>query len=354
MQGRGSNLQTPIVLVLAVVVSGCMSTVTRSELAEEYFNLGNAYFESGELERSYEAYQRALAITDDLPAAGYNLARLHIDRGELGDALAVLDQLLEKDPENTLVLETKAYVTYLLDRIDQAVELYLRVLEMSPARTSAAYNVALVYNSQGQYEDAVSILERSLEFAEQDARYHWLLAEVAHASGREADALAALERFRRIEEDDAEEQTKLARRYFEWGYYLQAIDRYEELAIEAEDDSTAPFYLGAALLLATANVDRGFDNIQAALKAGFDDAEAYAQLMTEIEEISEADFQRLEELARDAELELPDEDDSGGTDAPDRESPSPEDPEDPEDSEPTAPSEADDATSGIYFSIPSV
>lgn len=269
------------VLGVAAVLVAC-STVRYDELAEEYFNLGNAYYEAGDYERSYQYYTRALEYADEFPAAGFNLARLHIERDEPAAALEIIDELLVDDPENTLYLETRAYALILLDRKDEARSLYRRLLTEDVVRSRITYNLALLELESGDSTAALAALDAGAPFAEDDRDYLWLHAEAAFAEGREDEAIALLERFGYLVAEDPQELARLARRYAEWDFNLAALDLLDSFEPAAEDVPGLTFLKGTLLLKATDDFDAGTEAIERALVAGFRDRELYNDLLSSL------------------------------------------------------------------------
>jgi tetratricopeptide (TPR) repeat protein len=260
----------------------CATPVERRELAEEYFNLGNAYFELQDYERSYQYYRRAIALTDTVPAAGFNLARLHLERGEESRALEVLDQLLLSNPSNLLVLETRAYVLYRLGAADQAREQYRDILERSAAHTRAAYNLGVLEIEEGEYVRAAAVLTEYLPHAREDGEYRWLLAEALFLSGHEEEALRELDHFRAIVRDDRDELERLAARYADWEYYLATLEVIDLLPEESLRRVTPAWAQARALLLGSEEFDDGASALERALEAGFQDAEALNELLSRL------------------------------------------------------------------------
>lgn len=271
------------VITLIGAFSGC-STVRYEELAQEYFNLGNAYYEAGDYDRSYQYYTRALQYTDEFPAAGFNLARLHIEREEPDAALEIVDILLTEDPANTLYLETRAYALVLLGRIEEARLLYRRILAEEVMRPRVAYNLALLELDAEDPAAAFAVLQAGAPFATEDPDYIWLHAEAAFADGREDEAIARLEQFGYRVAEEPEELARLARRYAEWDFNLAALDLLDSFEPAPDDATEMVFLRGALLLQATTEFEAGLELIEGALVDGYRDSDAYRELLRALSE----------------------------------------------------------------------
>jgi tetratricopeptide (TPR) repeat protein len=297
---------------IALASTGCRSTVRYEELAQEYFNLGNAYFEAGDYDRSYLYYTRALEYDRDFPAAGFNLARLYIERDEPVAALDVLDRLLEDDRSNTLYLETRAFALALAGRVPEARVAYRSLLSGDGARPRVAYNLALLEVDAGNASAALDVLAENARFAQDDAEYIWLHAEVLFAEGSEEDARRRLDRYTGLVRDDPRALARLVRRYAEWDFNLAALDLLATFEPAADEAPELAFLEGRLLLEATNDFERGIERIESALREGYREIAAYAELtetlppdelpiLTELLERYDVDVSRVEQRTPDTE-----------------------------------------------------
>ncbi|MFW5695922.1 MAG: tetratricopeptide repeat protein [Alkalispirochaeta sp.] len=272
-------------LVVVLFASGCRSDISSRELAEEYFNLGNAFFELGRYQDSFDYYSRAIELSPEIPAAGYNLARLHEQRGEYPAALDVLDDLLDEDPENGLYRETRAFVLFRDGQRRQAREEYTALIGEYPARVRLRYNLGLLELDADNADRAYQTLIDGVELAEEDAEYQWVLSEAAYRSGREDEAAEHLEVFRGLSAEEPEELARLADRQAEWGFYLSALEVLEEIPDTVDGDGDLLFLRGSVELRATDDFDRAVDSIAAAVRAGYDpEQETFADLLDTLPE----------------------------------------------------------------------
>ena len=267
--------------LLLIPLAGCASNVTTQQLSEEYFNIGNAFFELGEYEKSFEYYERAVALSNELPAIGYNLARLYERQGEYEQSLQVLDQLLKEDPLNGLVRETRAFVLYKAQRVEESRQAYRELLQVYPARARLRFNIGTLELEEDRVEEAFLALIEGEQYAEEDGEYLWLLSEAAYRSERVEQALAVSERYRTVSADSAQDLTKLALRYVEWDRNDAALDVIDEIGSAAEEDPQLLFARASILLRGSDDFDGGVEVLQAALDKGYDHTEeAYEELLS--------------------------------------------------------------------------
>lgn len=286
-------------------LSSCVTGVSRQELAEEYFNLGNAHFELGNFDRSYRYYQQAIALSDRFPAAGYNLVRLLIERGDLAGARELLTRLEEEDRENLLLLETGAYLSILEGNYEDAIRSYRHILTVSPARTRVAFNLGALHMRREEYSEAFAVLREYREFSETDREYVWMRAEAAHRSGDELAALEALERYQILVAEDGAALVRLIRRYVDWEYFLPALEVVEVVPQAVLVNREYLFAVAAAHLLGTSDFHVGRQYLREALDAGFTDRQSLMDILRRLRDDEEADLLQIEGLQEILDAEEP-------------------------------------------------
>lgn len=285
-----------LVLLISLLLVGCQTDLSSRELAEEYFNLGNAFFELGRYQDSFDYYSRAIRLSDDIPAAGYNLARLHEQRGEYAQAVRVLGDLLAEDPSNGLYRETRAFVRFQQGQRSAAREEYAEIIEEYPARVRLRYNLGVLELDAGNEDRAYRVLAEGIDLAEEDAEYRWVLAEAAFRTDRDAEALEHLEVFRGLSADSPDELARLAMRQEEWGFYLASLEILEEIPETVDRDPELLFVRGVVELRATDDFDRAVDSLAAAVRSGYDpEREEFTELL---ESLSEDERRIIEDRVR--------------------------------------------------------
>lgn len=272
-------------IVTVVLVAGaCATTLGREELAVEYYNIGSAYFDLGELEKSASYLSRALDLSPDLAGASYNLARVYVLQGRYERALELLDTLLSRDPDNALVMETIAYAWYLTGEFELAAEWYDRALDLSPTDPDLLQNRATVAQETGHHEVAVRLLRRALEVTENRPHLWRRLAAAERSLGRYDAALDAYRSYvDAVAVPDPEVLLDYAELLESEEYYAIALEVLGRLVERDEEDSgllaRAHFARGRVLLAHAREEDRGIDAIGAALRLGFADQEAAVDLL---------------------------------------------------------------------------
>jgi tetratricopeptide (TPR) repeat protein len=98
-----------LVVVLTSALTACTTTVRGSELSLEYYNLGNAYYDLADYDKSIVFFQKAISIDGENRKAYFNLALAFIAAGRAAEAQGVLEDLILQDPDNQSLMEALAF-----------------------------------------------------------------------------------------------------------------------------------------------------------------------------------------------------------------------------------------------------
>jgi tetratricopeptide (TPR) repeat protein len=275
--------------LLCVSLIGCATSLSRDELAIEYYNIGSAYFELEELDKSATYLSRAIELQPGLARASYNLARVYVLQERYADAVALLDELLAGDPDNTLVMETLAYAHYETGALELAATWLDRALEVNPTDPELLQNRATVALAREHTEEAIAALRRALEFTDDRPM---VSLKLARAQDEVGDTRAALDAYRDYVDEAGAPQPEALLRYAELlerqEYYADALSALERItrSEDADDDRKARANFARARLLLTEaeEAEAGLEALREAVALGFADADA-AQRLIEREDL---------------------------------------------------------------------
>ncbi len=289
MMSPAARCLAPVVAVLAIAISfsGCTTTLSREELATEYYNIGSAYFELNELDKSATYLARAIELSPELARASYNLARVYVVQRRYDEALKLLDLLLSEDPDNVLVMETIAYVYFETGDLVASALWYDRALEGSPSDVDLIENRAAVALERSDYERATELLRRAIELDSTRPGAFRVLAESERELGDIDAALRAYERYlETVSVPDPEVLLEYSELLEGEQFYADAIavlERVPDIAdATPEIQARAQFARGRLLITKAEEVQPGVDAIRAAVSLGFDATEAVRELLDDI------------------------------------------------------------------------
>ncbi len=267
--------------LLLLAAMGCTRYVRIDDLAEEYYNLGNAFYDLEEYEHAERYYLRALELDPELERAGFNLARALAEQERYAESLTLLQELLLSDPDNLRILEAIAYVEYRRGDIDAAISGYERVLDASPFRRDALYNLGVLLLEDGAELEARGYLAQAYDVSPEDPDVLHAYAEALFRTGRSEAGLSVLDDLREIPDLSKTYLRNAAGRYAEAEFYADALVLYDRLLADSPEDPEAFFAKARILLTAAEEGDAGIAALENALKAGFADTEAAGLLLTE-------------------------------------------------------------------------
>lgn len=91
------------------------------EKAAEYANLGNAYFDLGQVDEARISYTRALEIEDDYFFALYGMGVYYIEMEEYEKSLEYFTELYDNNPMNLDVVRYIAFSNFKMGKVDAAI-----------------------------------------------------------------------------------------------------------------------------------------------------------------------------------------------------------------------------------------
>jgi tetratricopeptide (TPR) repeat protein len=294
---RGVGLKVAGLAFSALLVAACASTVSRSDLATEYYNLGNAYYELERFSESARYLARAHDLDPTLVRASYNLARAYVELERYSEAIDLLEDLLLQDPENAMLIETQAYAYYRQGRVEEAAELYDAAIERSPTDVDLLQNRAEIARLQEDYARAAELLERVIVLAPEENAVLRTTAETFELAGQIDDAIRMMRSYVAAEPDDAAGARYLAELLAIEARYADALAVLERVledeSIDERERASAGFAKAEILLTAAEEAELGLQALTEAVALGFGDREA-----------AEALLSRDELLAREAVTEV--------------------------------------------------
>ncbi|HEX8474689.1 MAG TPA: tetratricopeptide repeat protein [Pyrinomonadaceae bacterium] len=203
-------------------------------LVGAYLNLGQLYHSARNLDRALWAFDAASKLSPDRPDINYNLASVHVERGEYERALASVGKIPREQlkTEHLYLIvrsylglgrvgEAQALVAPLKERgkvspevaarfgvafaerglPNDAIEILEVAREQSPRSFAVLYNLGAIYSQKGEHARAGEFYAAALAERPDDVATLRALARVARARGEYEKALAHLASARRFAPD---------------------------------------------------------------------------------------------------------------------------------------------------------
>ncbi len=136
------------------------SGIPDAENAAEYIEIAQGYTDINAYAKAIMWYKKALKSPEYGKTAQYQLARVYALDKQWKKAQALLKPMYEESPDNTLVLESYAYVCAILGEKETAITLYQKYYEKEPDNPRAAENYVRILLSAKEFTKAQSLIER--------------------------------------------------------------------------------------------------------------------------------------------------------------------------------------------------
>lgn len=137
----------------------------------------------------------------------FALARSLEKSGELGQASAMYQDVLKKDPRRADALDRLAVIHARQDKFEQAIHLHRQALALQPTNADFHCNLGYCYYLQKRWAEAELALQKAIELAPHHQRAHNNLGLVLAHTERSQQAFAS---FRRAGCSDADAHNNLA------------------------------------------------------------------------------------------------------------------------------------------------
>jgi len=255
-------------------------------LADEYYNLGNQWFDLKNFDKAAKAYQTALTWNSELKIAAVNLARTKAELGDAGGALAILAPVAASDPDNLVVAEYQAWLTAKQNGAAAAADLYAALAAKLPGDGTTQFNAGFCLKAAERNQEAMAALRIWKTLDGKSWAGLSLLAELSEQNHGPETAQAWLEAAESLPEDDAKRFAPLAQRakaLEKDGLFGDAVQTWDAaLALPLMVDQPrgeALFRKGSLLLLGMEEYQTGSQALVEAWKAGYKDPEAWKDLL---------------------------------------------------------------------------
>jgi len=274
------------IAILTILMVSCATTPDPGKLlADEYYNLGNEWFDLKKYDKAARAYQTALAWNANLKIATVNLARTKAELGDTSGALALLDPVAAADPENLVVAQYQAWLTAKQQGPAAAASLYQALARRLPGDAVTQYNAGLALRAAEKNEEALAALRSWKALDGKSWGGLSALAELLEKAGDPEAAGAWFEAASALPENDPKRFAPLTRQAKAleaaqlFGDAVQAFDAALVLPTGPDQNrGEAQFRRGAILLLQMEDYQKGSQGVIDAWKSGYTDAAAWKAL----------------------------------------------------------------------------
>ncbi|MBI3892097.1 MAG: tetratricopeptide repeat protein, partial [Candidatus Wallbacteria bacterium] len=135
------------------------------DVADTHFHLATVYYDQSDVENASREFRETLRLEPDNAFARNNLAYLFSEKDvRLEEALQLVEEALERQPDNAAFLDTKGWVFFKMKKYDKAVEFLQKAVELSPETSELHLHLGKVYLATRDFDRAVKSFESALNY----------------------------------------------------------------------------------------------------------------------------------------------------------------------------------------------
>ncbi len=124
-----------------------------------YTDIGNLYLVLAKKDEARAEFEKAVRQKLDFAPANINLALMLEEEGRVDEAIAKLEWLLPKNPNNVETLFQLGRLYYNKNEVERAITQFITALNLNSQYSNARYSLAIAYEKQGKIKEAIEQLE---------------------------------------------------------------------------------------------------------------------------------------------------------------------------------------------------
>ena len=188
---------------LIVIEKNENTTRNPTELADlkvqSHYNLGLAYYHSGQIEKAIAAYQKAIQLEPNFADAYGGLGVIYWRSGNLNDAIRHCQKAIKIAPENIEFHKNLTRIYWQKRMYDAAAVGYRIILELNPSDENALHHLGLILVSKQEYHEAVSCFQKVLQTNPDNALTHGALGTAYYKLGEKDPAIHEFQEVLRLD-----------------------------------------------------------------------------------------------------------------------------------------------------------
>ncbi|MCP4231762.1 MAG: tetratricopeptide repeat protein [bacterium] len=155
---------------LAIALKGCESVISREpENGEARLLLGEIHYASGDDDKAFVAFQKAVELAPDNATALVSLGKLYSKRGEYETAISCFERALEIDKSEGDALFNLGKELVLSDRAEEAEKRLTAAVESQPEKAEGHFFLGLACYGQEKYKESIGHFDSVLDINPDDS-----------------------------------------------------------------------------------------------------------------------------------------------------------------------------------------
>lgn len=209
--------------------------------AEDYFNRGNQYRQTGNLDQAISDYTNAIRVYSKHAKAYYNRGNAYSKQGRLSEAIADYSKAVEIDPQYTEAYYNMGNTYEKMGKPAEAIASYTNAIKSSPKYAAAYCNRGNVYQAQGNLQQALDDYNKALEINPDFAGVYSNRGNIYQAKGNFKQAIADYDKAIALNPNFAGFYSNRGNIYQNQGMLKQAVADYN-MALDKDPNDSVTYY----------------------------------------------------------------------------------------------------------------
>ncbi|MBL7964344.1 MAG: tetratricopeptide repeat protein [Flavobacteriales bacterium] len=167
---------------------------TAGDSARIWVNIGTTHYQVRQFDRAKICYETAHAVDSTNTGSLFGLSNVLERQGDAEGALAIMYQLMEREPDNAIYMNNLAYRLITLERFAEAIQWYDKAIARDPKHGLSWNNRGYARMRSGDLKGALSDIERAIALNRSNSYAYRNLALVRKEMGQKDKSCAAFEK----------------------------------------------------------------------------------------------------------------------------------------------------------------
>ncbi len=204
--------------------------------AEAYNNLGVSYMGEGRPVEAIRYFKKAISLKRDYISAYSNLSHAYNNLGLSDRAMQFSILTIKLDPACYKGYRDMGYIYSKKGDIDKAIRSFRKALELKKGDFEVHYCLGALYAKKSQFKRSLYEYQNAIRFGAGDYKFYNELAYIYLKNNMIAESERALIRSIALNKDQSEPYNNLGNIYSMCGYFKMAIKEYKK-ALEKDPDN---------------------------------------------------------------------------------------------------------------------